>query len=341
MALTRRALMMGGGAFATALSPLAAGPFAALAQEPRFLRIATGPVDSSYFEVGTLIGNVVSSPPGARECERGGSCGVPGLIAVTQTTSGAIANIELIAGKKLESGLCQADIAYWAFHGTGPYRKQGAVSNLRAIANLYPEVMHIATRPEAKIDDLRRLRGKSVSLGEPNSSTQLTARAILQTLGLAEREMKLQSLSAVQAAEAMAAGKLDAFFHMAGVPSPVIRDLAGTGEVKLVPIDGANARKLRGAFPFFTEFTIPPQTYQALGETQSLSVGVTWVVGAEVDEKLVYGLTRALFHPNNRRTLAAAHPYGPYIRPETALEGVALQVHSGAALYYFEAGLIR
>jgi hypothetical protein len=59
----------------------------ARAQEPRFFRIATGPTESSLFQVGALIGQVVSSPPGSRECDRGGSCGVPGLIAVTQTTA--------------------------------------------------------------------------------------------------------------------------------------------------------------------------------------------------------------------------------------------------------------
>ena len=69
MRLTRRALVAGGSAFAAALS---AGVRPSAAQEPRFFRIATGAVDSSYFGVGTLIGNVVSSPPGARECDRGG-----------------------------------------------------------------------------------------------------------------------------------------------------------------------------------------------------------------------------------------------------------------------------
>ncbi|HEX2113270.1 MAG TPA: TAXI family TRAP transporter solute-binding subunit [Alphaproteobacteria bacterium] len=330
--------MAGGSAFAAALS---AGVRSAAAQEPRFFRIATGPVDSSYFGIGTLIGNVVSSPPGARECERGGSCGVPGLIAVTQTTAGPLANIEAIANNRFESALCQADIAYWAFHGSGMFRKQGAVTNLRAIAGLYPETMHIVARADRKIDDLRRLRGKTVSMGEPNSSTQLTAKAMLQTLGIPERDIKVQNLAPAQAMEALREGKLDAFFLMTGVPAPEIRDLAGNGGIALVPIDSAGVRKLSGAFPFFAEAAIPSQAYPGVPETPSLSVVVLWVVGAEVDEKIVYGLTRALFHPNNRRALDTGHPYGRLIRRDRALDGVALQLHAGAALYYFEEGLIR
>jgi hypothetical protein len=329
--------MAGGGALAAL--PAFARP--AAAQEPRFFRIATGAVDSSYFGVGTLIGNVVSSPPGARECDRGGSCGVPGLIAVTQTTAGPLANIEAIANKRFESALCQADIAYWAFHGSGMFRKQGAVDNLRAIAGLFPETMHIIVRTDRKIDDLRRLRGKTVSMGEPSSSTQLTAKAMLQTLGIPERDLKVQNLAPAQAADALKEGKLDAFFLMSGVPAPEIRELAAGGGIALLPIDGGNARKLSGAFPFFAEATISAQAYPGVAETPSLSVGVLWVVGAEVDEKIVYGLTRALFHPNNRRALDSGHPYGRLIRRDRALDGVALQLHAGAALYYFEEGLIR
>lgn len=334
--------MTGGGALAVALSGRVTLPIApAYAQDARFFRIATGPVDSSYFAVGTLIGNVISSPPGARECERGGSCGVPGLIAVTQTTDGPLGNLDLIAGRRIDSALCQADIAYWASHGTGMFRKQGAIGNLRAIANLYPETMHIVTRPDRKIDELRRLRGKTVSLGEQNSSTQLTARAMLQTLGIPERDLKIQYLPAAQAVEALSEGRLDAFFLLTGMPSAEIRDLATNMEITLLPIDGQNARKLAGAFPFFTETTIPAETYKGIPDTPSLSVGVLWVCGAEVEEEVVHGLTRALFHPNNRRALDTGHPYGRYIRRERALNGVALQLHSGAALYYFEAGLIR
>jgi TRAP transporter TAXI family solute receptor len=200
--------------------------------------------------------------------------------------------------------------------------------------------MHIVTRIDRKIDDLRRLRGKTVSMGEPNSSTQLTARAMLQTLGVPEREIKVQNLSPAQSVEGLRDGKLDAFFLMGGVPSQEIRDLAAAGGIALLPIDGANARKLSGAFPFFTEASIPAQAY-GLPETPSLSVGVLWVVAEEVEERIVYGLTRALFHPNNRKALDTGHPYGRYIRRERALDGVAFQLHAGAALYYFEEGLIR
>ncbi len=339
--LSRRTVLAGGGAIlaASVLRPAAATTL--LAQEARFFRIAAGPTESGYFEIGTLLGNIVSSPPGARDCDRGGSCGVSGLIAITQTTPGAIANVDAIRAQRVESALCQADIAYWAYHGTGLYRKQGAVRDLRAIANLYPEALHVVTRRAAGIREFRQLRGKAVSLGDKDSSTLVTARAVLQAAGLQEKDIKVQFLKPAEAADAMRDGKIDAFFDMTGMPSPIIAELARTTPVDLLPIDGTLARRLMAAYPFFAETYVPVTAYAGVVETYTVSVGVLWVVSAAVEESTVYGLTRALWHPNNRRALDSVHPYGKLIRRDTATEGVALQLHPGAALYYFEAGQIK
>jgi hypothetical protein len=311
------------------------------AQETRFFRIGSGPTESIYFQIASLIGNVVSSPPGGRDCDRGGSCGVPGLIALTQTTAGSVANVEAIGAKRFESGLSQADIAYWAFHGTGPQRPLGAVTNLRAIANLYPEILHVAVRRRDGIKDLRQLVGKAVSLGERDSGTLVTAQTILQDLGIAERDLRAQYLKPGEAGDALRDGRIDAYFEMSGVPSPTLHDIAEAVEIDLVPIGGAVARRLRGDHPFFTETVVPGDAYRGVPETPSVSVGVLWIVGAEVDEGVVHGLTRALWHPNNRRALDNGHAFGRLIRRENALEGVGLELHPGAALYYFEAGMIR
>lgn len=311
----------------------------ARAQDPRFFRIATGPTESTFFQIGTLIGQVVSSPPGARECERGGSCGVPGLIAVSQTTSGSVANIELIKTKRIDSGLCQADIAHWAFHGSGMYRLSGAITNLRAIANLFPEIIHVVVRKGAAIANLADLRGKRVALGEQDSGIRVTARAVLDAAGLPETEFRAELIAPSRAADALREGTIDAFFEMAGPPSPVITDLATHLEVALVPIPEALIARLRDGAPFFTGTTIPADTYNGVPEAQSVSIGTLWVVQAEASEQIVQGLLRALFHQNNRRTLDQGHPLGRFIRLETALDGVALELHPGAALFYFEAGI--
>ncbi len=311
----------------------------ARAQDPQFFRIATGPTESTFFQVGTLIGQVVSSPPGARDCERGGSCGVPGLIAVSQTTSGSIANVELIKTKRIDSGLCQADIAHWAAHGTGMYRLSGAVTNLRAIANLFPEIIHVVVRRNAGIATLADLRGKRVALGEQDSGVRVTARAVLDAAGLPETEFRAELIAPSRAADALREGTIDAFFEMAGAPSPVITELATHLEVALVPIPDTLIAQLREGAPFFTATKIPAETYDGVPEVPSVSIGTLWVVQAEASEPIVRGLLRALFHQNNRRALDQGHALGRFIKLESALDGVALELHPGAAQFYVAAGI--
>ena len=59
------------------------------AEKMTFFRIATGPASGTYFSVGKTLASVISHPTGAEACEVGGRCGVPGLIAIAQTTEGS------------------------------------------------------------------------------------------------------------------------------------------------------------------------------------------------------------------------------------------------------------
>jgi hypothetical protein len=80
--------------------------------------------------------------------------------------------------------------------------------------------------------------------------------------------------------------------------------------------------------------------YRGIGSTPTLSVGAQWVVSADVDEELVYGMTRALWHETSRVLLDSGHPKGREIRLENALDGIAIPLHAGAQRYYREVGLI-
>ena len=137
---------------------------AALAQEITFYRIGTGGTAGTYYPIGGLIANAISNPPGSLACDKGGSCGVPGLVAMVQSSGGSIENVEGIGEGRLELALSQADIAYWAYHGTGLFRDRGAIDELRAIANLYPESLHVVVRRDSGIASIAELAGKRVSL---------------------------------------------------------------------------------------------------------------------------------------------------------------------------------
>ena len=310
------------------------------AEELRFFRIGTGSTSGIYFPIGGLIASAISNPPGSRACTRGGSCGVPGLIAVAQATHGSVDNVKAMAKGDLESGLSQADIAYWSYAGKGMFRGKNRITNLRAIANLYPESVHIVARKDAGIKSVKGLKGKRVSLDVTGSGTQVNARLILRRYGVGLKTLRPVYVQLGPAIDMMREGRLDVFFFVAGYPVRAIAELAEKIPIQLLPIAGKTAKRIRRSDLFFTETVIPAGTYKGVDKTPTLSVGAQWIVRADIDEKLVYGITRALWHKNTRRLLDSGHPNGRLVRLETALDGMAIPLHPGAERFYREAGMI-
>lgn len=315
-----------------------AGPGAA--QDITYFRIGTGPSDSTYFPIGSLLANIVSNPPGSPPCDEGGSCGVPGLIAVAQSTEGALFNLEAIGRGELESGLSQADIAHWAFNGSGPFAESGEISTLSAIANLYPEAVHVVVRKDAGIVEMADLVGKRVSLGPLQSGTRVEAEIILEAYGLSSADMEALDLLPGPASDLLREGGLDAFFVVGGVPVKAVADLVEDVEIALLPLGGEEADRLIARYPFLSVSVIPAAAYKSTRNTLTLAVGAEWIVSTAVDEELAYGLTRALWHTRARELLDRGHADGRWVQLETALQGLAIPLHPGAERFYREVGLI-
>ncbi len=323
--------------------PLVAAAAPAVAQsgdQGRFFRIGTGASGGTYFPIGGVIASAISNPPGARPCDKGGSCGVPGLIAVAQSTQGSVENVTRIEHGELESGLCQADLAYAAYYGLGPFAKR-PLGKLRAIANLYREAVHIVVRADSDIRSVAQLKGRRVSVGEEGSGTLIDADAILAAYKLRRKDVQLQFLKPGQASDALREGRIDAFFMVAGWPVSTVAALAEAMPVRLVPVDADALPRLRQTHPFFGITEIPAGTYAGVPATDAVSMAAIWVASADLDEELVYGVTKALWEKSTRRLLDVGHPEGKEIRLETALDGLALPLHPGAERYYREAGMLK
>lgn len=313
----------------------------ASAQEIRFFRIGTGGVAGTYYPIGGLIADIISNPPGARPCEKGGSCGVPGLVAIAQSSNGSVANVEAIASGALESGFVQSDVAYWAYTGKEIFADQPPVEDLRAIANLYQESMHVVVRKDAGIESVPDLAGKRVSLDEPGSGTLVDSRIVLGAFGLSEDDIEATYIKPSPAVAQIIDDQLDAFFIVAGYPTGSVAELAARDSARLLPLQGPEIEAILEQYPFFSEDLIPFGTYEGIPNTPTISVGAQWLVHADVDEELVYGITRALWHDNARQLLDHGHDKGRAITLQTALQGLGVPLHPGAERYYREAGLLE
>ena len=127
----------------------------ASAQELNFFTIGTGGTAYTYYPVGGVIANAISKPPGSRECGQGGSCGVDGLIASAVSSRGSVDNVNAILSGLRNSGFAQSDVAYWAYTGTGTMEGKEPAKDLRTIAALFEEHIHLVALADSGCFQLR------------------------------------------------------------------------------------------------------------------------------------------------------------------------------------------
>jgi TRAP transporter TAXI family solute receptor len=316
-----------------------AGPLGA--ESLRYLRVGTGPPGESYFPIGGLIASAISNPPGSPACERGGSCGVPNVIAAASATNGSVSNAEGIGDGSMDAALMQADVAMWASQGAPPFQGR-PIANLRSVVNLYTNQMHLVAMPGAHIASPRDLKGKRVSLGAKGSGTLVHARQMLAAWNLKESDVKAEFMPSAIAADAMLAGRLDAFFVVDGAPVPSIVELAKALPITLVPITGNGAEKLRQADLLVGPATIGGGVYAGVGQdVATLQVGVILAISAALPDDLVYGITKALWNPHTAVLLREEAPQAALITPSTALIDLGASLHPGALRFYKETGLLQ
>ncbi len=319
--LSRRDAMRG----AATLAVLAASGSRAYAQA-KFFRIGTGGTGGTYYPIGGLIGNAISNDK---------------LNASAVATNGSVANVNGIVGGSMESGFSQADVATWAFTGTGIYEGKPKVEELRAIANLYPESVHVVVKKGLNIKSIADLKGKRVSLDEPGSGTLVNAKAILAAYGVTEKDIKPEYLKPAQSAEKMKDGSVDCFFSTTGYPQGAISELATSSGIELVAIDGAGRDKILEAYKFFAKDAIPDSAYKDVKGVDTIAVGAQWVTTAKMDADLVYEVTKGMWSDKARAALDNGHAKGKSIVKATALAGLGIPLHPGAERFYKEAGLLK
>jgi TRAP transporter TAXI family solute receptor len=305
-----------------------AAAIAAPVQAQQFFRIGTGGTAGTYYPVVGMIANAVSQPGK--------------IVATAQATNGSVANVNGVAGGALESGFSQSDVATWAYTGTGVYEGKPKVTDLRMIANLYPESIHLVVKKGSGIKSVSDLKGKRVALDEPGSGTLVNARIVLAAYGVKESDIKPEYIKPNQAGDKLKDGALDAFFFVGGAPAGAIAELASSGTgIELVPLSGPQADALRRTNPYLAVDTIAAGTYKDVPAVQTMAMGAQWVTSAKADTETVYQITKALFGKAAQDTLAAGHAKGKFITKENAVKGVGIPFHPGAERFYKEAGLLK
>jgi TRAP transporter TAXI family solute receptor len=316
---------------------------AAAAQDMTFFRIGTGSAGGTYFPIGGIIANAISNPPGSRPCDEGGNCGVEGLVAIAQSTNASAHNVNAIQAGQMEAGLSGAATLHFAYKGIEAF--EGAQKpDLRVIANLFPEDLHLVLPKGASLNGLADLKGKRVGIAQAGSGTQIAVELILAAHGITRDDIDEAELNNSQSAERLADGQLDAYFYAAGTPVAAMIQLDNNKGMELYDWPEEEIKKANEAVPYYIPSVIPAGTYPGVQyDVNTVAVSGIFVTNANQPEELIYGITKALWSDTARKLLDNGHPKGKVITAETALdgiEGIGVPLHPGAERFYREMGML-
>lgn len=252
-----------------------------------------------------------------------------------KTTAGSAANVRLLSQGYLDAAIAQSDIISDAYNGENTFKT--AYKDYSAVAALYTEVCHIIVKADSSINSVDDLLGKTVSVGEEESGSELNAKQILSAYGLNDKMVKEVNLNYADSAKALVSGEVDAVFWTVGINATVVDELSKQCDIKLLGIDKQTADKLESAYSYI-DCKVDENTYN--GQTKAVdTVGVksVLIVSDKLSNDKVKALTKLVFDNANELQLTVSADLD--IIEKDAVVGVNIPFHRGAAEYYNEKGI--
>lgn len=281
------------------------------------IKLSSGSPGGTYYPIGGAIAQLMDD-------------NIEGYSFTSYIGNEPVANTELIKAHGTDTALIQSNVAYWAYAGEGTFVDR-PVDNLRGIASLYSEAIHIVVSAKSSIQDVYDLQNKKINIGSVESGTYIDALSVLDACDVVDYEAFHYNFN--EAYEAMASGELDCIFITAGYPTSTVTSLISQLGAKLIPIPEAVITAVQEEQNYYTDAVIPNSTYPGIDKViDTLAARALWVCDEELPDDLVYEMTKTLWEHID--VMAKAHEKGHDITFEDALEGMGIPLHNGAEQYY-------
>lgn len=289
------------------------------------IRFGSAGIGGTYQVFGDTFANLVTSKSKKYKIE-------------VKTTAGSASNLRLLSKDYIQMAVAQMDLINDAYDRTGIFEHDKKYQGYSAIASLYTEACQIIVPADSSIKSVEDLEGKTVSIGEEESGTEQNAMQILGAYGLNQKLVDEVNLDYTNAAKQLKSGDIDAFFCTAGVQTTMINELSKQCKIRFISLDQKGIDRLKKSYKFYTEYTMPANTY--VNQTKPVkTVGVKAVLLAsdKLSEDAVKDITKLLFQ--NQQQIQYALPVNISLDEKTAVEGITIPFHEGAAAYYKQHGI--
>lgn len=286
-------------------------------EKPKFLSLLTGGTQGTYYALGGTFADLITTDTGIK--------------TTAEVSQASAANMTALQEGKGEIAFVQTDIAYYATEGKQMF-DGNKIDTISALGALYPETVQLVTTEASGIKTYADLKGKKISVGAPGSGTYANAEQLLEINGLTMDDIKAQNLDFGESTDGLQSGQIDAAFITAGTPTAAVEALNATTKVNIIGLDAGKADEIIAKYPYYAKDTVKAGTYGIANDVETVSVLAMLAVKKDLPEDVVYSMTKAIYDNTGK----ISHPKGEFIKAETGLDGISIDIHPGAQKYFNE-----
>jgi TRAP transporter TAXI family solute receptor len=308
---------------------------------PQMFRIAAPSVEGYGFTLAGLVASGLSNPPGGRSCEKGGSCGVPGMIAVVQTVAGSDQAAAMVMRGQIEAALLPADALARVLASAGPTTAGDKPNALRTISTLSVAPFQVMMRAKAlssgpgdATPDGPESRRVAVT-AEEGESPALAARLAGKLLPSAVVDPASVDITA--GITALIEGRVHWLAFMSATPSAAFVEPIRAGQIRPISPDRAAMTAQQAKSAWLINVRIPVGSYPDAPEVETLGLPTQLVVRADLPAETAHALARALWEPATIKLIGPSRD----LKIEQATAGLVAPLHIGAARFYRERGVVE
>lgn len=266
---------------------------------------------------------------------------IPGIVASEEPISGSAHKVDELDKGSIDLAVVGANIAYTAY-AEGMLRSDRSYERLRGIAVVYSSALHVMVRADSRFHELSDLRDAQIGFAGAVANYLPTSSDDEPTVVASELvpgNLHMTRFPLENLPEALESKRVTGAFVLAGYPLEILNESARKVPLRLLEIGPEVAARIRAQYPFLKPWVIPANTYVGQHEPiRTVAVEYLLVCRDDLDEKLVYVLTKALFEGLPR--FAQDHEKGWHVDADWA-SATPVPLHAGAARYYRERELLR
>lgn len=313
----------GSSASTSTASTSTAASQSATASVPKFMTVGTGATGGAYYPIGVAFAEIMTNNLGTQ--------------ATAQVTGGSLENLQLINEGTCDIGIVQGNNMMDAYEGTGSYTGN-AYNNIAALfGGLSKGFFQVVVLDNSPIQSMSDLIGKKVIMGPAGNGAIAVANTIWSKYGFSTDDITATYVAYDDGISQLEDGNCDAVVIQTAIPASAIQQLAAGGKAyRLIPVDKDKADELCAEYGYFGYGTIKTSVYDNLpADVNTMYISNMVAVRADLDEELVYSMTKCLFE--NIDTIKNSHKAASGLTLEGAVK-VSIPMHPGAERYFKEIG---